>query len=163
MKIFIDKIILALVSQRVKATKSLWLCHLENSYTAPYPPTFNENGSTLLCGIIMQHILLIFYFFPCLHGLSGTARLFILLKNSYLHIYLELKIFHFRVKTVNFSRFYLKKYYYQTYWCANSLLHSIYLNVWPSYGIKTAIFLPARLLDFGKFSYLQGYQELHVY
>ena len=66
-------------------------------------------SSTLLCGIIMQHILLIFDFFSCLHGLLGTARLFILLKNSYLHVYLEQKSFHFRLKTVNFSRFYLRK------------------------------------------------------
>ena len=31
---------------------------------------------TLLCGIIMLHILLIFDFFPCLHALLGTAYLF---------------------------------------------------------------------------------------
>ena len=51
---------------------------------------------TLLCEIIMQHILLFFDFFSYLHGLLGTARLFISLKNSYLHVYLELKIDCFR-------------------------------------------------------------------
>ena len=49
-----------------------------------------EIGSTLLCGIIMLHILLIFDFFPYLHALLGTTRLLILLKNSHLQIYLEL-------------------------------------------------------------------------
>ena len=44
----------------------------------------------------MLLILLIFDFFPCLHALLRTARLLILLKNSYLHIYLELKINCFR-------------------------------------------------------------------
>ena len=44
----------------------------------------------------MLHILLIFDFFPCLHALLGTARLSILLKNSYLHFYLELKMNCFR-------------------------------------------------------------------
>ena len=51
---------------------------------------------TLLCGIIVLHILLIFDFFPCLHALLGTARLLIFLKISYLHVYLELKINCFR-------------------------------------------------------------------
>ena len=63
---------------------------------------------TLLCGIMMLTIYYFFYFFPCLHGLLGTARLFILLKNFYLHVYLELKSFHFIVKTISFSRFYFK-------------------------------------------------------
>ena len=47
-------------------------------------------GTTLLCGIIVLHILLIFDFFPYLHALLGTTRLLILLKNSHLQIYLEL-------------------------------------------------------------------------
>ena len=57
---------------------------------------------TLLCGIIMQHILLIFDFFSCLHALLGTARLLILMKNSYLHVYLELKI-HLSVENLSVS------------------------------------------------------------
>ena len=59
--------------------------------------------TTLLCGIIMQHILLIFDFFSYLHALLGTARLLILLKNSYLHVYLELKIHCFKGNFVNFT------------------------------------------------------------
>ena len=51
---------------------------------------------TLLCVIIVLHILLIFDFFPCLHALLGTACLLILMKSSYLHVYLELKTNGFR-------------------------------------------------------------------
>ena len=57
----------------------------------------------------MLYILLIYDFFPYLHGLLVTTRSFILLKNFYLHIYLELEIFHFRVKTVNFNIFFYLK------------------------------------------------------
>ena len=58
---------------------------------------------TLLCGIIVLHILLTFDFFPYLHALLGTVRLLILLKNSYLHVYLELKIHCFKENFVNFT------------------------------------------------------------
>ena len=52
--------------------------------------------TTLLCGIIMLHILFIFDFFPCRHALLGTAHLLILLKNSYRHVYLQIRINCFR-------------------------------------------------------------------
>lgn len=48
---------------------------------------------TLLCWIIMLDVLLIFNIFPYLHGLLWTTRLFILLKNSYQHVYLEQNVF----------------------------------------------------------------------
>ena len=62
-----------------------------------------KSTCTLLCGILVLHISSIFYFFPCLHELLGTARLLTLLINSYLHVYLELKIHCFRGKFVNFT------------------------------------------------------------
>ena len=81
-----------LVSEKVRSLH--WKFHLELA--------------TQLCGIIMQHILLIFDFFHCLHGLLGTASLLILLKNSYLHFYLELTIHYFRGKFVNFTWYMLQ-------------------------------------------------------
>ena len=56
---------------------------------------------TLLCWIIVLHIFLIFDLFSILHALLGTACLLILLKNSYLYVYLELNIHCFRGKFVN--------------------------------------------------------------
>ena len=77
---------------------------------------------TLLCGIIVLHILLIFDFFSYLPALLGTARLLTLLKNSYLHVYLELKIHCFRGKFVNFTSYMTK---IRPINMSNSLLHVI--------------------------------------
>ena len=74
-----------------------WIINYQNNkHTYSHAPHDQNNKFTLLCGIIVLHILLIFGFFPCLHSLFGTARLLILLKNSYLHVYLELKLNCFR-------------------------------------------------------------------
>ena len=105
--------------------------------------------NTLLCGIIVLHILLIFDFFPCLHALLGTARLLILLKNSYLHVYLELKIHCFRGKFVNFT------WYMTTIRpinMSNSLLHTI-----------TSIFDLLMAHKWAKSQYFWKFSYLHVY
>ena len=60
---------------------------------------------TLVGGLMVLHILSIFDFFPSLHALLGTTHLLILLKNSYLHVYLELQIHCFRGNFVNFSSY----------------------------------------------------------
>ena len=81
--------------------------------------------------------------------LLGTARLLILLKDSYLHVYLELKIHCFRENFVNFT------WYMTTIRpinMSNSLLHTI-----------TSIFHLLMAHKCVKSQYFRKFSHLHVY
>ena len=85
-----------------------------------------------------------------------------LLKNSYLHIYLELKGFHFSVK---FSKFYLKNYYTQTYQYVKSLLNGLKMGFFLDFlSIRfSEIFLLMELLGTAHWLKLGSFSYLHVY
>ena len=126
-----------------------WNINQNHTHSYSHEPNDQNDKSTLLCGIIVLHILLIFDFFSCLHALLGTARLLILLKNSYLHVYLELKIHCFKGNFVNFT------WYMTTIRpinMSNSHLHAI-----------TSIFDLLMAHKWAKLHYFWKFSYLHVY
>ena len=125
------------------------MCRVGNVYCDFLLKLYFDDIITLLCGIIVLHILLIFDFFSYLHALLGTAHLLILLKISYLHVYLELTIHYFRRKFVNFTCYMTTT---RPINMSNSHLHAI-----------TSIFDLLMAHKWAKLHYFWKFSYLHVY